>query len=219
MKKAVALILIAVFACMAFAGCQPEINSGEQDVLYNGIVYERSYDENYNVYLYEDNSWYVGDFLETYAYGQQLPWEVYVLNDEENVLYSAHALWLRPGYSIPGNFGEAFSSVEYIIPDGLDFLVMEDYYEEEVTLLATFDEVVMLEDILMSEPSEITGYTEYDEIRFWYANHADMALRYPICGLDGKYYLNVRQGEYGTDEWHEIKAEYVDLLTSAIRAE
>ena len=74
----------------------------------------------------------------------------------------------------------------------------------------------MLENIVETEPSEIEGYVEYDEIRFRYTHHADMASMYAICGLDGKYYLNVRQGQFGTDEWHEIKSEYVDLLTSAI---
>ena len=223
MKKTIALLLLATTACTAFVGCNlgmddSGINSGTKDILYKGIVYERCDDAttNFNICLYEDNAWYIGDFLEIYSYGQEVPWEVYALNTEENVLYSSHAMWVKPGYSIPDNFGVEFSSVEYVVSEGIDFLIMEDNYTEEATLLATFDEVVMLEDIVEVEASEITGYVEYDEIRFKYTNHADMASMYAICGLEGKYYLNVCQGEFGTDEWHEIKAEYVDLLTSAI---
>ena len=207
---------MAMFSCVTFAGCNPEINHDERDILYNGIVYERCTDSNFNIHLYEDHSWYIGDFVETYNYGQQIPWEVYVLNSEENVLYSSHAHWIKPGYSLPDNFGEEFSSVEYVVSEGIDFLIMDDYYTEEVTPLKTFEGVVMLEDILETEPSEITGYVEYEEIRFWYTHYTDMAVLYDICELDGTYYLNVRQGEFGTDEWHEIKAEYVGLLTSAI---
>ena len=209
-------MLIAVLAFAMLVGCQPELNSGERDILYNGIVYERCEGENFNVCIYEDNSWYIGDFLETYAYGQQLPWEVYVLNSEENVLYSPHATWVRPGYSIPGNFGEALACAEYVVSEGIDFLVMEDEYWEQATLLITFEDTVMLEDIVDTEAVEISGYTEYYEIRFKFVHHADMALMYSICSLDGDYYLNVCLGEYGTDAWHKIKSEYVSILTSAI---
>lgn len=216
MKKTITLLLIMIVVGIMFSGCQAEINSGDRDILYNGVVYERCDDANFNICLYEDNARYIGDFLETYNYGQQLPWEVYVLNGDENVLYSSNAIWVRPGYSIPDNFGVAFSSAEYVISEGIDFLVMEDNYTEEATLLVTFDGVVALEDIVETEPSEITGYTEYDDIRFRYTHHADMAVKYAICSLDGKYYLNICQGQNGTDEWHEIKQEYVGILTSAI---
>lgn len=219
MKKTSALLITTVMACTMFAGCTPEINNGERDILYNGVVYERCDDTNYNLYLYEDNAQYIGVFLETYAYGQQLPWDVYVLNSDANVLYSAHAEWVRAGYSLPDNFGEELSCVEYVVSEGLDFRVMEDDYTEESTLLKTFEEVVMLENIVELEPSEITGYVEYDEIRVRYTHHADMASKYTIGGLDGKYYLNICQGQYGTDEWHEIKSEYVELLTSKIENE
>ena len=216
MKKTLALLLTMIIACMVFTGCDSNINSGDKNILYNGIVYERCDDKNFNICIYEDHAWYIGDFMETYNYGQELPWPVYVLNSEENVLYSSHATWVKPGYSIPDNFGVAFSSAEYVVSEGIDFRIMEDDYTETATLLINFEGVVMLENIVETEPSVISGYVEYDDIRFRYADHADLASMYAICSLDGKYYLNVRQGEYGTDEWHEIKPEYVELLTSPI---
>ncbi|MBO5907440.1 MAG: hypothetical protein J6Q85_04765 [Clostridia bacterium] len=217
MKKIIALLLVAVVVCLTFAGCSStELNYETNNILYNDIVYERCVGENYNIQIFEDNASYTGVFIEIYAYGQELPWEVYVLNSEANILYSSHAIWVKPGYAIPDNFGVEFSSVEYVVPNGLDFLIMEDGYTEEVTPLMTFSGSIKLEDIVETAVSEITDYVEYDVIRFGYVDHADIKAEYDICSYEGKYYLNVRQGEYGTDELHEIKAEYVELLTSAI---
>jgi hypothetical protein len=216
MKKAVALLLVMVFACMTLAGCSPEINCNDRDVLYKEIVYQRCDDFNYNISLYEDNARYIGDFLETYSNGNILPWAVYALNGDEDVLYSSHATWVKPGYALPANFGEELSCAEYVVSSGIDYLIMEDNYTETATTLITFEGSVKLEDIVQTAPSELSEYVEYDTIRFRYAHRADMALLYTLCGHDGKYYLNVRQGQYGSNEWHEIKPEYVDVLTSKI---
>lgn len=221
MKKTIALFLMTTVACTAFVGCIPEMDNSEmgdveEKIIYNGVEYEEYDDSNFNLCLYEDNASYIGDYLEGYDNGYVLPWEVYALNKEANVLYSPYTIWVKPGYEIPDNFGVAFSSVEYVVSEGIDFLIMEDNYTEEATLLATFDKVVKLEDIVEAEASEITGYVTYDDIRFKYTDHADMASMYTICGLEGKYYLNISQAPFGTDEWHEIKPEYVDLLTSTI---
>ena len=209
-------MILIIISAMLFGCSEEPLNSGEKNILYNGIVYERDPELNYNLRLYEDEAWYVGEFSETYGFGQQLPWPVYVLDGKENVLYTSHAKWVKPGYSFPDNFGEEFSSVEYVVSEGIDFRIMEDDYSEVATLLKTFEGGVTLDDIIEPEPSYISGYVEYDEIRFKYKHHPNMAALYVIASLDGKYYLNVCQGVLGTDEWHEIKSEYVDLLTSLI---
>lgn len=215
MKKIIALILTVIMACAVLAGCSSKTDKNDEDVLYNGIVYKRCDDESFDLKLYEDNARYIGDFMESYDNGYQIPWSVYVLNGDENVLYSSKAIWLKPGYSLPENFGEEFSSVEYVVSEGIDFLIMEDDYKETATLLKTFETGVKLEDVVETDPSEISGYTEYDRVRFRYKNHANIASLYTICALDGEYYLNVRKAD-GANEWHKIKPEYVELLTSVI---
>ena len=216
MKKIIALILITVSVCLLFAGCSPSLNSGSEDILYNGIVYERYGYLDYNLEISEEHAKYIGDFMETYAYGQELAWEVYALNGEENLLYTAYTNWVRPGYELPKYFGEDFVSVEYVIPDGIDFKIIPDDYTEEVFSLMTFEESMKLEDIIEIEPTEVAEFTEHNSLRFIYKNHADIRLWLDICSADGKYYLNVKQGDDGITELHEIKAEYVELLTSAI---
>ena len=216
MRRTIAFILIAIFACTALVGCNSEINSGSKDVLYNGIVYGRYGYLDYNLEISEEHAKYIGDFMETYAYGQELAWEVYALNGEENLLYTAYTNWVRPGYELPKYFGEDFVSVEYVIPDGIDFKVIPDDYTEEIFPLMTFEESVKLEDIIETEPTEVAEFTEHNSLRFIYKNHADIRLWLDICSADGKYYLNVKQGDDGITELHEIKAEYVELLTSAI---
>ena len=216
MKKKIALMLATSLALLMSAGCYEEINNGAKDILYNDIIYERCDDYCFNLTFTEDNAKYVGVFLETYNYGQELPWDVYALNSEENMLYSAHAVWVRPGYVLPGDFGEEFSSAEYVVPNGIDFRIIEDNYTEEVTPLVTFEGIVKLEDIVASEPSDVTEFTEYDCIRFRYKNYVDMDLEYTLCGFGEKYYLNICQGMNGANALYEIKSEYVDILTSAI---
>ena len=211
----VSAIFVIIF-CIIFLADGPNINSGDKDVLYKGVVYERSNFPNYGLSISEEHSKSIGDFVETYDYGQQLSWEVRTLNGEENVLYSAHAVWVRPGYKFPGEFGEEFSSVEYVVCEGIDFLVIDDDYKEDRTHLANFEGGVKLENVIESEPTDITEYTEYDYIAFTYKNHADMSLFYKLCSSDGQYYLNVRQGMDGTNAFFKIKSEYVDLLTSTI---
>ena len=196
--------------------CAKELNNGTEDILYNGIVYERFRDLNYNFDISEEHATYVGDFIEIYAYGQELAWEVYSLNEEENLLYTAYTDWIRPGYVFPTEFGEDFASVEYVVSTGMNFLIIPDDYSEEVFPLRTFEGSVKLEDIVSSEPSpEITEYTTHNSIRFFYKNHADIRLMFDLCSADGKYYLDVRK-EDRLPSLHEIKPEYVELLTSAI---
>ena len=213
----IAVALAIIFGCVFYLNYDTSINSGTDDVLYNDIVYERTL-LNYNLTISEDNSKYVGDFSQLYAYGQERLWEVRALNNEENMLYSAHATWLRPGYSLPSEYGEDFAAVEYVVSEGIDFSIIPDNYTEEVTPLATFDGVVRLEDMIESEASAISPKEENipGEIRFKYKNHADIFLLLEICALDGRYYLNVCHSIEGTANWFEIKPEYVGLLTSAI---
>ena len=212
-------IIIAVaiiIACVAYLAHDSSINSGEHDVLYNDIVYERV-ELPYNLRISEDNSKYSGgDYSEIYAYGQEVLWEIFVLNDEENVLYSAVYVWVKPGYELPGDFGEELASVDYVVSEGVDFLVMRDGYTEEVTHLANLDGNVKLENIVASEPTEISEFTERGTIRFMYKNYKDMSLDLDLCESDGGYYLNVKQGSEGTDAFFLINAEYLALLTSAL---
>jgi hypothetical protein len=92
---------------------------------------------------------------------------------------------------------------------------MEDDYTEEMTPLATFEGVVKLEDIVESQPTEATEFTEHNCIRFQLKNFADMDLEYAICSVDNHYYLNV-QDVNGANALHKIKPEYVELLTLEI---
>ena len=125
------------------------------NIEYNGMVYERV-EIDYNLAITEDNSKYVGDYSQLYAYGQEHLYEVRVLNVEENMLYTAHATFLRPGYSLPTPFGEEFKGAEYVVSDGIDFQVIPDNYTEVATPIATFEGSVRLEDIVNYEPSDIT---------------------------------------------------------------
>ena len=216
MKKTVALILITLFSCSFFVGCAPELNNGSEDILYNGIVYERYGYLDYNLEISEEHARYIGDFIETYDYGQELPWEVYVLNGEENLLYTAYTNWVKPGYELPKPFGEELVSVEYVIPNGIDFKIIPDDYTEEVFPIKTFDISVKLEDMIEIEPSDVTEFTEHNSLRFMYKDHADIRLWLDICYAGDKYYLNVRHGDEGINSLHEIKPAYVELLTSHI---
>ena len=213
----IVIALAIIVGCIIYLNYDTSINSGTDDVLYNNIVYERA-QLPYNVTVSEANAKYIGDFSQLYAYGQEVLYEVRVLNSEENIVYSAHATWLRPGYSCPSEYGEDFASVEYVVSEGIDFVIIPDNYTEEVTPLATFDGVVRLEDIIESETSEISPTEENipGSVRFKYKNHADIMLLLDICSLDGQYYLNVCHSTEGTDNWFKIKPEYVALLTSAM---
>ena len=216
-------ILPLVFAILVIIGCiiylnydYPTINSGTDNVVYNDIVYERT-PITYNLEISDKNSEYIGDFKEIVEYGQEVLLPVYVLNSDANILYS-HVLWLKPGYSLPSEYGEEFASVEYVASNGVDFSVIPDEYNEQVTHLATFEGSVKLEDIIEAEASEVAPSEDniYGGIRLFYKNHADLRLIFAIGSIDGEYYLNVRHSTEGTDTWYKIKPEYVNLLTSAI---
>jgi hypothetical protein len=217
----IVIALAIIVGCVIYLNYDTTINSEENpdNIEYNEIVYERV-EIDYNLAITEDNSKYIGDYSQLYAYGQEYLYEVRVLNSEENMLYTAHATFLRPGYSLPTPFGEEFTGAEYVVSEGIDFQVIPDDYTEVATPLATFDGSVKLEDIVESESSDITVSEEVidecDEIRFAYKNHVDIFLLLVIYNHEGQYYLNVRNPAGDTHEWFKIKPEYVDLLTSAI---
>lgn len=207
-----------IICCIIYLNHDSSINSGETDVLYNDIVYARV-ELSPNARLSEDNSKYSGgDYKLILDYGQERLLDVRVLNDNENLLYSAIHVWVKPGYEPPTDFGEEFSAAYYVVAEGHDALVVPDEYVENVNEhLADFDTAVKLEDIVASEPTDIAEYTERGIIRFNCKNHADISFDYALCEADGKYYLNVMQGSDWTDTFFEIKAEYVGLLTSAMQ--
>lgn len=216
MKKIISLILVSIFICMLLAGCDwfyaENTTQYSENVTYNDIEYLRHDFYNFNIVFLEEHSKYIGDFIETYANGNQFPWEVFVLNDEANVLFSHHAVWLKPGYTLPDEYNEEFVSAEYVVSSGI-----LDEYKEEVTPLITFEGAVTLGDIIEAEVSDIEGYTVHDEIRFRYKNHADIAVLLTVCSLDDQYYLNVAVDGTGDIELFKIKADYVEVLTSAIQ--
>lgn len=219
----IVIALAIIIGCVVYLNYDNTINSEEnrENIEYNEIVYERVQID-YNLAITEKNSKYIGDYSQLYAYGQEYLYEVRALNGEENMLYTAHATFLRPGYSLPTPFGEEFTGAEYVVSEGIDFQVIPDDYTETATHLATFDGSVKLEDIVESESCDITVSEEVvdecDEIRFAYKNHKDIFLLLVICNHEGEYYLDVRSPSGDAHEWFKIKPEYVDLLTSAIPA-
>ena len=215
----IVIALSIIVGCIIYLNHDSTLNQGEEDITYNGVVYEKT-SLDYNLTISEDNAKYIGDYGQLYAYGQEYIYEVRVLNGEANMLYTPHATFLKLGYTPPSPYGEDFACVEYVVSEGIDFKGIPDDYTEEATPLATFKESVKLEDIIETDSSEITvsdeSIAECDEIRFKYKNHADISLVFYIYGVDGQYYLDVRHADDGTHEWFKIKPEYVDLLTSAI---
>ncbi len=217
----IVIALAIIVGCVIYLNYDNTINSEENsnNIEYNGMIYERV-DIDYNLAITEDNAKYVGDYSQLYAYGQEYLYEVRVLNGEANMLYTAHATFLKPGYSLPTPFGEEFSGAEYVVSEGIDFQIIPDDYTEVATPLATFEGSVKLEDIVESEASEIAVSEEVidecHEIRFAYKNHVDIFLRLVIYNHEGSYYLNVRDPSGETWQWFKIKPEYVELLTSAI---
>lgn len=211
MKRFLAFAFALALICLSAVGCAQNIGDGN-DALYKETVYKRSEFPNYNIELLENNRTYIGDFIETYDYGNTLPWDVFVLNNEENVLYSYHALWLRPGYSLPSEYGETFSKAEYVVSEGI-----MDSYKEETTPLGSFKSDVVLEDIIAVEPTELKSPTTHTDVRFYYADHADIVIRLKMVSEDGVYYLSVRTGAAGDDVFYRINDEYVDMLTSPLK--
>ena len=227
MLKVIIPIVIAlaiIVGCVIYLNYDGTLNKGEQNITYNGVVYERI-NLHYNIYMTEKNAKNIGTYGQIYAYGQEYIYDVYQLNDEAIFLYTPHASFVKSGYSQPSIFGEEFTYVEYVVSEGIDFSGIPDDYKEEATLLANFDTSVKLEDVIETEPTDITVEKEVvdecNEIRFKFKNYPDMFAMFYICGVDGDYYLGIGY-DYNVDEdieylwWHKIKPEYVDLLTSAI---
>lgn len=210
MKKVLVVVIISII-CIAFcAGCSNDIGDG-RDILLDGVVYKRAVIPNYNMTLSEDNKIYVGDYIETYDYGQQLPWEVFAINEQRNLLLSAHAIWLKPGYELPDEYGANFSQVDYVISEG----ILDDY-KEDSTYLTTFTDEVKLENIISSQSSELENVEVFGDIRFWYTDHQDINIVLPLCKSGDKYYLNVREDTKGDPVYFAINEQYVQLFTSAL---
>lgn len=212
MKRIISSILLAVLACLMLGGCSNELNYDQDDIRYNDIVYERTEYPNYNIVFIDDNEKYIGDFLETYDYGQQLLWEVYMHNEEGGLLYSAHAAWIKPGYVFPDEYGEPFKAAEYVVSDG----ILDEYWEE-VTPLITFTEEVKLEDIIEAEKTEITEHKTYGYIRLLYRDFADVAIDVVLAEAEGVHYLIICKDATAEEEFFRIKDEYVELLTRAAK--
>ena len=218
----VAAILI-IIACVIYLNTDLTLNKGENDITYNGVVYERV-SLHYNISHTEVNSKKIGSYGQVVAYGQEWLYDVYQLNDELNILYTPHATFAKQGYPYPSLFGEDIASAEYVVSEGRDLKGMPDDYTETATLLDTFDNSVRLEDIIESQPSDITiteeEVEECNEIRMRYKNHADLYMIFYIYGADGQYYLDICDYDFENNvanhQWFKIKPEYVGLLTSAI---
>ncbi len=222
MLKVIIPIVIAlaiIIGCIVYLNTDFTLNKGEEDVTYNGVVYERV-DLHYNIEHSEEGAKKIGGYGQIYAYGQEYIYDLYQLN--ENILYTPHATFLKSGYAQPSLFGEDLATAEYVVSEGINYKGMPDDYVEEATLLATFDKSVKLEDIIESEPGDIVvseeAFKECDEIRFLYKNHDGLYLMLYIYGADGDYYLDICDyvDDVENHKWHKIKPEYVALLTSAI---
>ena len=223
----IVIAVVIIIACIIYLNTDFTLNKGEEDITYNGVVYERV-NAHYNIVISEKNAKYIGIYGQLYAYGQVYNYDVYQVNDEANILYTPHTTFVRSGYSLPSIFGEEYSYVEYVVSEGTDFAGMPDDYTEEATLLATFDKSVKLEDVIETEPSNITvskvDIDNCDEIRFKYKNHSDVFATFYIYGVEGNYYLDICEYDYDAEDlenaanhqWYKIKPEYVDLLTSAM---
>ena len=215
----IAIALAIIIGCVIYLNIDFTLNKGEEDVTYNGIVYERV-DLHYNIEHSEENAKKIGSYGQIYAYGQEYIYDLYQLN--ENILYTPHATFFKSGYPQPSLFGEDLASAEYVVSEGINFKGMPDDYTEEATLLATFDKSVKLEDIIESEPSDIIvseeAFKECNEIRFRYKNHDGLYLMLYIYGVDGVFYLDICDyvDDVENHKWHKIKPEYLSLLTSAI---
>lgn len=215
----IVIALAIIVGCVIYLNTDFTLNKGEEDVTYNGVVYERV-DLHYNIEHSEEGAKKIGGYGQIYAYGQEYIYDLYQLN--ENILYTPHATFLKSGYSHPSLFGEDLATVEYVVSEGINFKGMPDDYVEEATLLATFDTSVKLEDIIESTPTSITvseeAFKECDEIRFHYKNRDGLYLMLYIYGVDGAYYLDICDyvDDVENHKWHKIKPEYVGVLTSAI---
>ena len=219
----IAAAIVIIIACVIYLNTDFTLNKGENDITYNDVVYERA-SLHYNISHTEVNSKKIGSYGQIYAYGQEYIYDVFQLNDELNVLFTPHATFVKQGYPYPSLFGEDISSVEYVVSEGIDFKGMPDEYSETATLLATFDNSVRLEDIIESEPSDISiteeQVEECDEIRMRYKNHADIYMVFYIYGTGGEYYIDICDYDFenyvANHQWYKIKPEYVGILTSAI---
>ena len=213
------IAIAIIIASIIFLNTDFTLNKGEEDVTYNGVLYERA-DLHYNIEHSEENAKKIGLYGQIYAYGQEYMFDLYQLN--ENILYTPHATFLKSGYPQPSLFGEDLVDAEYVVSEGINFKGMPDEYVEEVTPIATFDKSVKLEDIIEIDPSDISvseeEFEECDEIRFHYKNHDGLYLMLYIYGVDGNYYLDICDyvDDVENHKWHKIKPEYLELLTSAI---
>ena len=215
----IAIALAIIIACVIYLNIDFTLNKGEEDVTYNGVLYERV-DLHYNIEHSEENAKLIGGYGQVYAYGQEYIYDLYQLN--EDILYTPHTTFFRAGYPHPSLFGEELANAEYVVSEGINFKGMPDDYTEVATPLATFDQSVKLEDIIEIEPDDITvskeAFEKCDEIRFRYKHRDGLYLMLYIYGADGDYYLDICDYADGEEnhKWHKIKPAYVEILTSAI---
>ena len=87
----IAIALAIIIGCVIYLNIDFTLNKGEEDVTYNGIVYERV-DLHYNIEHSEENAKKIGSYGQIYAYGQEYIYDLYQLN--ENILYTPHATFL-----------------------------------------------------------------------------------------------------------------------------
>ena len=94
----IAIALSISIGCVIYLNVDFTLNKGEEDVTYNGIVYERV-DLHYNIEHSEENAKKIGSYGQIYAYGQEYIYDLYQLN--ENILYTPHTTFLKSGYTQP----------------------------------------------------------------------------------------------------------------------
>lgn len=213
MKKFLTLIF-ATLLLFVYSGCGNTLNEGD-NIRYEDTLYLMSEWPNYNIALLEDDATSIGDFIQVFDNGYEIPWEVFVLNDQKNVLFSAHALWLKEGYSLPDEYGEDFSKAEYVIAEG----ILDDYTEDK-TFLTNFEAGVKLENIIASQASQLTNPTKHAMIRLHYTAHANMVIDLYLYQVGTDYYLSVMDVVDGevVDVYYEINEDYVGALTSQFNA-
>lgn len=211
MKKILVLVLVCIIATFSI-GCNKDSSIGTgDDIRINDTLYVRSQFPNYNIVLLETNSTYVGDYIQEYDNGYQLPWEVYSLNSEAKVLYSAHAVWTVEGYEFPDEYSNKFSKATYVVSEG----ILDDYVEDEDPI-TEFTTEVTLEDLISEQPTALTEPTLYGQIRLYYAEYADMAIELKLAKSGDDYYLDVKEDTAGESVYYMIDEAYVELLSSAV---
>ena len=80
----IAIALAIIIGCVIYLNVDFTLNKGEEDVTYNGIVYERV-DLHYNIEHSEENAKKIGSYGQIYAYGQEYIYDLYQLNENNEI--------------------------------------------------------------------------------------------------------------------------------------